>query len=234
VGTGEPTPRSEVGSEPEPHHDAGADPAAETSPELLIPRDLSQLARTSTISDMWATIAEAGIPPPPVPVELVPQVRPVAELHWGTLEVDPLDLYVLRPFVQWAICDWDRRPAFLFGRYNSPSRGSLLTLFVARGPFAVLVQHPWAADDLDPVETAADAAACYTATRLLLDGMATLEPPARRLLHIHVAQDVFTMLDLPEAPEHFLPEPAEPIYHAPRRYDSLPELFAAAFEALEG
>ena len=104
---------------------------------------------------------------------------------------------------------------------------------MARGPVAVLIQHPWGADDLDPVENVAEVAACFEATRLLLD-RATVEPPARELLNVAIHQDVFTLLDLPEAPEHYLPEPAEPIYHAPRRYDSLPELFAAAFDTLPG
>jgi hypothetical protein len=229
---GETTPRSGLG----PEHASRSHAGDEVGPDFVaeIPRDLSSLARTDTISDMWATLAEAGVPPPPVPVELVPKVRPVGDRHWGTFDVDPLDLYVLRPFVQWAICDWDRQPAFLFGRYDSPSRGSTLSLFVARGPVAVLVQHPWAVEDDDPVENAAEVAACFEATRLLLDRAAVLEPPARRLLNIAIRQDVFTMLDLPEAPEHFLPEPAEPIYHAPRRYESVPELFAAAFDTLPG
>jgi hypothetical protein len=227
---GDPTPRSELGPEPASRHDAGH----ELGPDFVtrFPRDLSSLARTDTTSAMWATLAEAGIPPPPVPVELVPMVRPVGDRHWGTFDVDPLDLYVLRPFVQWAICDWDRQPAFLFGRYDSPSRGSMLSLFVSRGPVALLVQHPWAVDDIDPVENVAELAACFEATRLLLERAALLEPPARLLLNIAIRQDVFTMLDLPAAPEHYLPEPAEPIYHAPRRYESVPELFAAAFDAL--
>lgn len=227
---GDTTPRSGLG----PDHASRSEAGDEAGPDFVaeIPRDLSSLARTDTISDMWATLAEAGVPPPPVPVELVPKVRPVGDRHWGTFEVDALDLYVLRPFVQWAICDWDRQPAFLFGRYDSPSRGSMLSLFVARGPVAVLVQHPWAVEDVDPVENAAEVAACFEATRILLDRAAVLEPPARRLLNIAIRQDVFTMLDLPEAPEHFLPEPAEPIYHAPRRYESVPALFAAAFDTL--
>lgn len=229
---GDPTPRSDLGSEPTPRLEGGE--GAPQPEELLpeIPHDLSELARNDTIIEMWSRLAEAGVPPPPVPTELVPRIRLVAEGHWATFDVDPLDLFVLRPFVQWAICDWDRRPAFLFGRYDSPARGSMLSLFVARGPVAVIVQHPWDDGELDPVQSAADVAACYEATRLLLKRATPLQPPARQLLHIAVWQDVFTLLDLPEAPEHFLPEPAEPIYHAPRRYTCLAELFAAAFDAL--
>jgi hypothetical protein len=226
---GDTPPPSEVGSEVAPEVNAPQEP-----PDVLaeIPHDLTKLARTETISDMWATIAEAGVPPPPVPLEIAHKVRQVAKLHWSTFEVDPLDLYVLRPFVEWAICEWDRQPAFLFGRYDSAARASVLTLFVSRGPVAVLAQHPWDDDDVHPVLGAAEVAATYEATRLLLDRATSLRPPARLMLHVASSQDVFTLLDLPEAPVHFLPEPAEPIYHAPRRYQCLEDLFTAAFEWL--
>jgi hypothetical protein len=221
--------RSEVGSEVAPEVNAPHD-----SHDVLaeFPHDLAKMARTETISDMWATLAEAGVPPPPVPLEVAPKVRQVANLHWGTFEVDPLDLYVLRPFVEWVICEWDRQPAFLFGRYDSAARASVLTLFVSRGPVAVLAQHPWDDDAVHPVLGAAEVAATYEATRLLLDRATPLRPPARFLLHVASSQDVFTLLDLPEAPEHFLPAPAEPIYHAPRRYEGLEDLFSAAVESL--
>ena len=231
------SPRSGVGSgdprsvgatptpQPQPHP-----PSAQPPPE--IPLDLVRLARTDTIADFWSTLAEAGVPPPPVPTELVPSVRRIHDWHWSTFDVDPLDLYVLRPFVQWAILNWDRQPAFLFGRYDSVASASVLTLFVARGPIAVLAQHPWGDASVDPVLGVAEVAATYEATRLLVDRIAKLEPPARTLLHIASMQDIYTMLDLPEGSGYFLPEPAEEILHAPHQYESMDALFAAALETL--
>lgn len=191
-----------------------------------------RLARTETMLDFWACLGEAGIPPPPVPAEVLPAVVPRGKWHWGTFDVDPLDLFVLRPFVEWTIVHWDRKPAFLFGRYDSIASSTLLTLFVSRGPVAVLAQHTWREPDADPMAAAADVAATYEASRLLLDTVDQHDGPARLLLHIASAQDVFTLLDLPAPPEYYVPEPAEVIQHAPRRFDCLDDLFQAASEFL--
>jgi hypothetical protein len=197
------------------------------------PDTLDSFGRTETMLEFWAALGEAGIPPPPVPAEVRPAVIPRGNWHWGTFDIDPLDLFVLRPFVEWTVLQWDRKPAFLFGRYDSIASSTLLTLFVARGPVAVLAQHSWREPDADPMAGAADVAATYEASRLFLETVTHLEGPARLLLHVASAQDVFTLLDLPLPSEYFLPEPAEMVQHAPRRYDCLDALFQAASEFIE-
>jgi hypothetical protein len=195
---------------------------------------LRRLAGPYAVANLWSSLADAGIPPPPLPAHLRPDLVVYGEGHWSTFETDPRSLYRLRPFLEWVICDWDRRPGFVFSHYGRNSPTSFLTLFVAQGPLAVLTQHVWGAAQTDAVHASADIAVTFHATRLLLRRVAGSRAPARLLLHHAGFRQVSTMLDLPPLERAHLKgrgaSAEDNLLHAPspHRYDSIEQLFEAA------
>jgi hypothetical protein len=167
-------------------------------------------------------------------MHLRPELVVYGEAHWSTFETDPRDLHALRPFLEWLICDWDRRPGFVFSHYGRNSPTNYLTFFVAEGPLAVLTQHVWGGTNTDVIHASADIAVTYHATRLLLRRVATSRAPARLLVHHAGSRQVSTMVDLPSLEgsdasgkiSAGAPEP--PRAPGPRRYDSIAALFEAA------
>jgi hypothetical protein len=196
---------------------------------------LRRLAGPYAVANLWSHLADAGVPPPPLPAHLRPHLAVYGEAQWGTFATDPRDLYALRPFLEWLICDWDRAPGFVFSHYGRNSPTSFLTFFVAQGPLAVLTQHVWGGTNTDVIHASADIAVTYHATRLLLRRVKGSRAPARLLLHHAGSSDVSTMVDLPALDSGDQTRkraggaatgPAAPA--SPRRYDSIAALYEAA------
>jgi hypothetical protein len=192
-----------------------------------------RLAGPYAVANLWSHLADAGIPPPPLPALLRPHLVVQGGAQWGTFDTDPRDLYALRPFLEWLLCDWDRRPGLVFSHYGRNSPSSFLTLFVAQGPLAVLTQHVWGGTNTDVIHASADIAVTYHATRLLLRRVAGSRAPARLLLHHAGSRQVSTMVDLPSRDMSDQSggrdgRVATPPAAGPRRYDSIAALFEAA------
>ncbi len=204
------------------------DPGSEATPGEH-PR---RLAGPYAVANLWSSLADLGVPPPPLPTPLRPQLKVFGEGHWGTIESDAHDLYLLRPFLEWIITDWDRRPAFVYSHYGKRRPTSWLTLFVAQGPLAVLTQHIWGGSHTDGVHAAADVAATYHAARLLFRRVEDSPARARLLIHHAGFRQVSSMLDLPPREGDMqLSESDDEMAmrsEGPRRYGSLAELFEAA------
>ena len=118
-------PRAEQGAgfDTHTHESAAVRSTNGSSTPAPAHEQLRRLAGPYAVANLWSHLADAGIPPPPLPMHLRPELVVYGEAHWSTFETDPRDLHALRPFLEWLICDWDRRPGFVFSHYgrNSPT-----------------------------------------------------------------------------------------------------------------
>jgi hypothetical protein len=162
--------------------------------ESLAGRDLRKGA--DALVDLWATLGDAGVAPPPVPPQCREQLTVLGPWWWGSALMHPIAMYMFDASED-LLGSWDRGPLFALSHAGHGINSYGLSLAVASGPVAAFVQHSFGGGYADPVRDLDDIAMTYGRLHQVIAAtQADAGTPARWLLLMSNYRMVYQLVDL--------------------------------------